>query len=789
MFTLTSNDYINFIISYLKDDSKIPKDKFKEETKEGEIDIFSKNFFEQLYHNLLYFYKLSGKKNIGTDVQRYFFSEISNILGIIHEVSPTIFFDNNFLKATLIYIIYSLKTPITVNPEIVLKFFFGFMDILEDITNIRIKNELFNFEPEIVKTINQLIAIYYMDSDFYLDISTVNNFKEIMSYLKKYRDKLPIYLKGFIEYNKKSSGEKFLIMKIYKYFQLLNPYADDMNKNTYLYQGYSLYGILSYKNCPKINFDEFRNIKANRINNNDAKNILILAIKLLQEKDFRNFLSKLEKENLYYSSDTSKVLDTFDDTKNYYEDLYNQLKFYISLYKDPNNHKACEIYNNNYSRILWLNYNKLLLLNLSEKDCYKENIKIIFYFIVNLFNPDIDSSSLEFRSDIVPKLFLQTITSIEILDFPEIYKNIDKNYSEYYPNSEKENIFTQTFINMVNKKILNKLKPAIYQMSKGNQTEIKNIEKHNLILPFPLLQDYLSELKKNINKNNLTLENIYNFYKYCFLEFESLDQKNFIGIINNTDSLTNLIEPNDIKEILDNINFIDLVKNIMKSPVMKEAYTQIFYYYLSNGDFDIDKETLQNEILYSQRNLIINKTILDYYNEFCEKLNDLNFSKLFIVMNLPESIKAFTFGFLKIVINSEGVKLKTKNNAYLDKSILLIFLQVYLIFLIIHEFNHFMKRYLHQNKSFKICKTQEIKEYKEVGEHLIKILFGHILIGNCLNLEQANYILNIENWHKKSVYQFKKDFMNIKKNAEKDKCIVFLISEENTICDHSKLFG
>ena len=158
-------------------------------------------------------------------------------------------------------------------------------------------------------------------------------------------------------------------------------------------------------------------------------------------------------------------------------------------------------------------------------------------------------------------------------------------------------------------------------------------------------------------------------------------------------------------------------------------------------------------------------------------------------MNLPESIKTFTFGFLKIVINSEGVKLKTKNNAYLDKSILLIFLQVYLIFLIIHEFNHFMKRYLHQNKSFKICKTQEIKEYKEVGEHLIKILFGHILIGNCLNLEQANYILNIENWHKKSVYQFKKDFMNIKKNAEKDKCIVFLISEENTICDHSKLFG
>ena len=134
------------------------------------------------------------------------------------------------------------------------------------------------------------------------------------------------------------------------------------------------------------------------------------------------------------------------------------------------------------------------------------------------------------------------------------------------------------------------------------------------------------------------------------------------------------------------------------------------------------------EIKISEKtNLINNKTILSYYNEFCAKLNDINYNKLFIIMNLPESIKGFTFLFLKIIINSKGVKLKT-NSQNIDKLSILLLLKAYLIFLLIYELNHFMKRYLNQNKSYKICKTPEIKDYKEGGEQLIKLLFGHILI-------------------------------------------------------------
>ena len=784
MSVISPKEYINLIITFLKDDSKIPKTEITKETKELEIDIFSENMFEQLYNNLLYFYGLNQKRNIKNEMQKYFFSEIVNILDIIHETNSNIFLDDNFVKGTLIYIIYSLKTPITITSEIVLKTFLGFKDILEQIEYKKIVDELSYFEKEIIKTIKQLIIIYYKDSDVYLDISKKNNLVEIAKYLQKKLKKIPIFFHGFVDYNRRPNGIKFLIMKIYMYFQKINPYTND-DKNSTLYQGYSLYGITSYENIPEIDLEEFRNIQTKRIKNNDVKSILILSIKFLQEKDYKNFLKKLEKENFEFSNNTSKVLDIFDDTEKYYKDLYNQQKYYFSLYNGKNNCKTCEIYNNYYSRVLWLNFSRILLLNLSENDIYKDNIKIIFYFIVNLFNQDIDSSSLEFRVDTIPKLFSQTITSTEILGYPEIYQIIDKDYSKYYPKFDKENNFTQTFINMINKKTLNMLN-ITNQMTIGNQTEISNISKHNLILPFPLLQDYLLNLRKDININSFTKKNLYNFYKYCFLDFEELEQENFIGNINNTESPTELFNINDIKGIINDINFIDLVKNIMKSPVMKEAYNRIFYYYSTNGEFDMFEEELPDIKISEKTNLINNKTILTYYNEFCSKLNDLNYDKLFVVMNLPESIKGFTFRFLKIVINSKGVKLKPNSKNIENITILL---TAYLVFLAIHELNHFMKRYLNQNKSFKVCKTPEIKEYKEGGEQLIKLLFGHILIENSLNIKQAEYILDINNWTKKSVREFRNGFLEIKKNIDSEKCIVFLSSEEKSICDHSKLFG
>ena len=153
-------------------------------------------------------------------------------------------------------------------------------------------------------------------------------------------------------------------------------------------------------------------------------------------------------------------------------------------------------------------------------------------------------------------------------------------------------------------------------------------------------------------------------------------------------------------------------------------------------------------------------------------------------MSLPESIKGFTFRFLKIVINSKGIKMENINK----KENIIILLKSYLVFIIIHELNHVMKRFLNINEKYKICKTPEINEYKEGGELLIKLLFGHILIENSLNIKQADYILDINNWKKNSVYEFKKNFLKIENNSNNN-CIVYLSTQKKSVCDHSKLFG
>ena len=50
-------------------------------------------------------------------------------------------------------------------------------------------------------------------------------------------------------------------------------------------------------------------------------------------------------------------------------------------------------------------------------------------------------------------------------------------------------------------------------------------------------------------------------------------------------------------------------------------------------------------------------------------------------------------------------------------------------------------------------------------------------------------VLDIKNWNKKSVLDFKNDFSKIATNKGNEGSIVYLNSEEMSICDHSKLFS
>ena len=192
MSALTSNDYIKTIISYLKDESKMTESIINEEKEELGLVLLSENLFANLYHNLLFYYKLYKKQNIKTEEQKYLFNEIVNILEIIHNSNSITFIYDDHAKAALIYLINSLKYSMIVNPEIVMKIFLGFKDVFANITNEIIENELSNFEKDAIEIINKLNNIYYMDFNIELDFSKKNNLNEIITFLTAIRKKLPI---------------------------------------------------------------------------------------------------------------------------------------------------------------------------------------------------------------------------------------------------------------------------------------------------------------------------------------------------------------------------------------------------------------------------------------------------------------------------------------------------------------------------------------------------------------------------------------------------------------------
>ena len=216
----------------------------------------------------------------------------------------------------------------------------------------------------------------------------------------------------------------------------------------------------------------------------------------------------------------------------------------------------------------------------------------------------------------------------------------------------------------------------------------------------------------------------------------------------------------------------------MISPVMKHVYAYISNYFLKNGGININN---QIQTTNEKQNLISQQTLFYYYEKFCESIMYISNSSPFIIMQLPEKFKGFTFRFLKIVLNSQGIKL-SKKDKYND-----ILLKAYLAFVIIHEQNQFIWSFLNINIQINLCKTLKIVENNKKGKFLIKLLFGHELLRKFLNLEQAKYILDVKNWYKKTFNEFREGFEAINPEENNGESIIYLNSESISLCDHSKL--
>jgi len=99
-----------------------------------------------------------------------------------------------------------------------------------------------------------------------------------------------------------------------------------------------------------------------------------------------------------------------------------------------------------------------------------------------------------------------------------------------------------------------------------------------------------------------------------------------------------------IKEIINDKTFLELINNLMNSPVMKDAYNCLYYWYSTNGEYDIEKENLGDM---KDINEINEHSIIYHYEEFCKFLKDSDKSNIFILMKFPQNIKRIYFSLFK----------------------------------------------------------------------------------------------------------------------------------------------
>ena len=268
------NHYLTKIFSYLKKikSSNLVLSDEDKSIKENDTNISSPFLFQDLYFNLVFYYKSNGNKKITSDEQKYFYEALFVILNIIYESAPQLF-KNIKVKLCLIYLIDFFKESKMVNLEIVCKLFFSLKDSFKIIKNNKITYEINKFEEKVFKT--SQICFNQFSGDFEIEIENLNKIKDFGKLINIIQNidnaDIPLHLEGFIEYYNEQNSIKPLIIKIYGYIEEINPFKIEKSSSIkyHLYQGYSLYEILfNYKNEGKmINVSEFYNLKAKRITN------------------------------------------------------------------------------------------------------------------------------------------------------------------------------------------------------------------------------------------------------------------------------------------------------------------------------------------------------------------------------------------------------------------------------------------------------------------------------------------------------------------------------------------
>ena len=217
-------------------------------------------------------------------------------------------------------------------------------------------------------------------------------------------------------------------------------------------------------------------------------------------------------------------------------------------------------------------------------------------------------------------------------------------------------------------------------------------------------------------------------------------------------------------------------------------------WYSSSGKSNLKDDNNFKSFLNNKDNKILEEGCINtsdnLFNNYNKFINDLNIElfNLIIIMELPNGIKAFTTNFLRIVLNCTDIdfvegneidEIKIKENKTL-------ILKAYLIHILIHEINYFLKRYYNSDKEIDEFNTQKINGNSiEGGEQLIELIFNDKFIGKKIDLKTAKFILNINNWNNFFLNEFREEIAKIMKENNNEMHITSLSLEEGCFCAHS----
>ena len=362
----------------------------------------------------------------------------------------------------------------------------------------------------------------------------------------------------------------------------------------------------------------------------------------------------------------------------------------------------------------------------------------------------------------------------------EIYYNKNKIFGELPKinkllnqiNSKEININNiDSFINAYNKYLDRFLKEKFnYSSFKTDKKERKEDEENDEDIEEIKLNEESLEIKRILFELTDINEMI------CYLSIKGL----YINILKN---YKEKYEPifvsktkeedltNDLKSIIQSDEFEDKLKNILESKVIQE------YLNKKRRFSDVTNKELKEFYEFSFIDEIKPKN--DSSNNSNDDLDDLKkefntfmeyyknkkwFEKIIIFKYLPNGFRAFVNQTMLIAVNPLFIKQSNllKNN--FDKKRKILF--SYLIILFIHEIIHILK-FMKKKKFKELNELPLTPKSKEGGKILINYLFGKPVIKK-INEEQAEKILDINNWNNldnlKNIFSAE----NEEKNEDKD---------------------